>query len=593
MAFDAFWLTTLVPGFALLRRYFPQDVRRGLLPTITWSYLLSVAIMAPFVGLAFAVHFSVQTVAAIYLCILLLSVFSLARTGWVKPVGQLLRSTPWFEVGIVLLAIAVTVPFGSSATDDSFPHAAKIRYMRDVGFYLQDPYSPLTVIETKWHVSVHHAFYAIESWLGDIEPLELWFRTGWFFRVTGVGAIGFLAATVFRSRWIGGVSMLGVLVYLATKKAVAYPFSMTAFTVFPVLFALTIDALEKPSRGRYVRIAFCSVALAALHVGTWFVDCLALGPTVAVWTIWRVGFRVAWPRILTIAGALAVGIPFLLVSALQPNYVDAQQGDQHLWMIRTVNLGSLWSFTIIDPIQYSWMLPVLAAVLLLLIVGRALVPRVAILAGTLATAMIFMFTPGLVDALSKVIPYWLAWRFRFIGEVIGFVTVSGGLAWAMRPVLATRLARMGLALAVLCGALAIFRQDILDYAVDRKRHWQALEDSRDLQDTVRHVIPAHSLVAADPQWSLVLPAVHLARVMGQDLHHANPADGGLLERYAAAGELLAEGTPLSRRREIIGKYGIDFILVREDTAPKVLDDAAAIGGIVAAVHGFRLYQVVR
>jgi hypothetical protein len=556
---------------------------------VTWSYLLTVAIMAPVVALAFTVHLSIRTVSVSYFMLLLASVISLGRTGWIRSVRQLFRSTHWFEVGLVILTVAVTIPLGGSATDDSFPHAAKIRYMRDVGFYLQDPYSPLTVMETKWHVSVHHTLYAIESWIGDIEPLDLWFRTAWFFRLTGIGAIGFLAATVFRSRWIGAVSMLGVLVYLAMKKAVAYPFSMTAFTVFPVLLALTIDALEKPGRSRYVRVALCSLALAAVHVGTWFVDCLALAPTVAVWAIWRYGFHDAWPRVLAIGAALAVGVPLLLVSALQPNYVDAQQGDQHLWMIRTIHLGSFWSFTVIDPTHYSWMLPVLAAILLLIIAGRSLVPRIALLAGTLVTAMSFMFTPGIVDSLSKVIPYWLAWRFRFVGEVIGFVTVAGGLAWAMRPALPTRLARMGLALAVLCGALAVFRQDILDYALDRSRHRLWLQNSRELQAAARDVIPAHSLVAADPQWSLVLPAVHLARVMGQDLHHANPADGGLLERYSEAAELLAENTSLDRRRQIIAKNHIDFILVRNEADSKNRFDD--LGPLVSSRHGFLVYKL--
>ena len=218
-------------------------------------------------------------------------------------------------------------------------------------------------------------------------------------------------------------------------------------------------------------------------------------------------------------------------------------------------------------------------------------PRVAVLAGILVTAMIFMFTPGLVDALSKVIPYWLAWRFRFVAEVIGFVTIGGGLAWVMRPVLTTRLARMGLALAVFCGALAVFRQDILDYAVDRSRHRLWLQNARDLQEAVTDVIPAHSLVAADPQWSLVLPAVHLARVMGEDLHHANPADGGLLGRYAEAGELLAENTTADRRREIIARHRIDFILVKDEPGSNRRFDT--LGTLVSSRHGFFIYKLQR
>ena len=50
-----FWLTTLLPGFALLLLLAPQDTRRGLLATVTWSYLLTVALMAPIVVLAFIV----------------------------------------------------------------------------------------------------------------------------------------------------------------------------------------------------------------------------------------------------------------------------------------------------------------------------------------------------------------------------------------------------------------------------------------------------------------------------------------------------------------------------------------------------------
>ena len=85
--------------------------------------------------------------------------------------------------------------------------------MRDVGFYLQDPV--LAVGGDRDEVACA-AFttrcYAIESWMGGVEPLDLLFRAAWFFRLTGIGAVGFLAVTVFRSRWIGSVAMVGVRV---------------------------------------------------------------------------------------------------------------------------------------------------------------------------------------------------------------------------------------------------------------------------------------------------------------------------------------------------------------------------------------------
>jgi hypothetical protein len=137
----------------------------------------------------------------------------------------------------------------------------------------------------------------------------------------------------------------------------------------------------------------------------------------------------------------------------------------------------------------------------------------------------------------------------------------------------------------------VFRQNIQGYVLESRSQRQWLRDARTFQAAVAPVIEPHSLVAADPVWSLVLPSVHLARVMAADLHHANPADGGLLARYADAQELLAPGTTDDRRREIIAKHGIDYILVREadvDVAPPRFD---AVAGVVADKSGFVVYRV--
>jgi hypothetical protein len=127
--------------------------------------------------------------------------------------------------------------------------------------------------------------------------------------------------------------------------------------------------------------------------------------------------------------------------------------------------------------------------------------------------------------------------------------------------------------------------------VDRSRHRQSLQNARDVQDAVRSVVPPHSLIAADPGWSLVLPAVHLVRVMAQDLHHANPADGGLLERYADARELLAPDTDSQRRREIVAKHGVDFIVVHEPAAPADQNRFDDVGDLVSSQHGFHVVRI--
>jgi hypothetical protein len=588
---QAFWLTTLVPGYALLQVFYPQDVRRGLLATITWSYVLTVALMVPVVALAFTVHLSVQTVGTFYFALVAVSAVVAVRYGGLQRLGWLLRSNLWFEVGLVLVAVALTVPLGAIAHGDTFAHSAKVRYIRDVGFYLQDAYSPLAVIETKWHVNVHHAYFAIASWIGGAEPVDLWFRSAWFFRLLALGGVGFLATTVFRSRWIGAVAMLGSVAVLGTKMTIVMPFSVSGFVIAAVLLALVVSFLDRPSMGRYTRLWLCSLSLAALHVGTWFLAALCTGPVVAIWLMRRDGLKGLWRRIGLGALIMATGVPFLLVSALQPNYVVAQQDDLHVRMIRTIEVWQGWTITIIDPTHYAWLLPVLAILALLAVVSRELRSRVLMVAGILVAGMVFMFTPGIFDALVRLVPYWLVQRFRNFGEIIGLAIVAGGVAWLVRPRLRTTLARRTMAVLVLCGSLAAFRANIQGYVLASASERVSLQDARRLQEAVQDVIPPHSLVAGDPASSLVLPAVHLARVMAADLHHANPSDGGLLERFADAQEFLASGTSDGRRRQIILKHGIDFILIRDDPggAPPVSFDG--VGDVVSSRHGFRLYKV--
>lgn len=587
---NLFWLTTLVPGFALVQIFWPHDTRRGLLPTITWSYVLTVALLAPVVVLAFTIHLSVRTVAMVYFALVLTGLVAALRYGAIRTVARLVRTTHWFEVALVLIAVALTYPLGAAAESDAFAHAAKIRYMRDVGFYLQDAYSPLAVIETKWHVNVHHACFAVASWISGAEPLELFFRAAWFFRLLAIGAIGFLAAAVFRSRWISAVAMLGAVSVLGTKLTIVFPFSVTAFVIAPVVIAVVIDLLERPALRQYVRVVFASVSLTILHIGTWLLSALCIGPVVMVWALRRWRLREAWRPLLLGGAVMLTGIPLLLVSALQPNYVAEQQDQLHLRFIRTFHLGD-WSITTIDPTHYAWMLPLMSALLLLAMVSPALRGRVMVLTGIMIGSMVFMFTPGIYDAVVRLVPYWLLVRMRNFGEVIGLAVIAGGLAWIARPRLRTRLARQALALVVLCATLAVFRQNIQGYVLESMSQRQWLRDARTFQAAVAPVIEPHSLVAADPVWSLVLPAVHLARVMAADLHHANPADGGLLARYADAQELLAPGTTDDRRREIIAKHGIDYILVREadvDVAPPRFD---AVAGVVADKSGFVVYRV--
>ena len=309
--------------------------------------------------------------------------------------------------------------------------------------------------------------------------------------------------------------------------------------------------------------------------------------------IWRVGLKDGWRRVLGFGAALAVGLPLLLVSALQPNHVDAQQGNLHVWMVRTLNLVRCGVLTIIDPTHYSWMLPVLAGIALLLIVAERHRPRLAILGGVLVTAMVFMFTPGLVDALSGLIPYWLAWRLRFVAEAIGFVTVAGGLPGS--PVRAANPAgpHGTVAGGVVRRSGRVSTGD-LDYAVDRQRHRLLWRSPRAAGGRATRR-PLHALVVAVPVWSLVLPRFIWRAGDGCRISTMlTRPTAGLLERSVAADDSSPTARPDRRRRASYStvRHRL-FILIRNDAVPLEHDRFASVGELVSTGNGFRLYRVKR
>ena len=62
-----FWLSTLIPGFAMLLAVCPGDLRRGLLATLAWSFGLTVALISPVVVIAHWLELTTPTVASLYL----------------------------------------------------------------------------------------------------------------------------------------------------------------------------------------------------------------------------------------------------------------------------------------------------------------------------------------------------------------------------------------------------------------------------------------------------------------------------------------------------------------------------------------------
>jgi len=586
-----FWFSTLLPGFALLQAVWRHGIRRGLLGTISLSFVLSVALTTPIVAVAHLLHLTTPAVGMLYLALLAVSLGGIVRfTRW-RNILRPLRATHWPELAMIAAVITFTALVGGDVTHDSLVHTARIRYLRDVGFYLQDPYSPMRVMDSRYPVNTYQALYAIGCWLTREDPLELWFRSAWFFRLLGFGALEFLAVTFFRRRWVGSVAMLGAVGLLGTIPRISYPTITAGFVFLPILLAQVFEVFDRPTRLGYLKIALSSLAFGATHVGLWLIAAICVMPSLLGWSGWRKWRGGSSSTGLLAALALLAGVVFLVLTAVQPNYIMEQEGALYLWMLQTLTVGGRWHLAMFRPGQFLWLLPVAAALALLLTVRKPIRTTDILVVSIPATAVLYMFNPVLLTPLMKFIPYWIIRRAFYVCYAVGFVTIAGGIAWLMRPTLRTRTARLAFAGLVVCAGVTIFNVRAREYWTGSGLQHKQLRQLQELQTVMRPVVGARPLIAAEPEISLMLPAVHLCAVMAPSLGNANPADEGVVRRSKLVEEFLARDTTPERRRAIAAQYEIEYVVMRTDSRNENREGFRKISDLVAQGNGFELFKL--
>jgi hypothetical protein len=101
------------------------------------------------------------------------------------------------------------------------------------------------------------------------------------------------------------------------------------------------------------------------------------------------------------------------------------------------------------------------------------------------------------------------------------------------------------------------------------------------------------MILADSLVGLIIPAVRTSTVMSIPLAHANPADGGLIERAGVVEEFFAAETSRQRRRAIISEYAIQYAVLERTANPvrrAALDDEA---DMITESGNYQLYRMRR
>ncbi|MEC8319813.1 MAG: hypothetical protein VX012_00285, partial [Planctomycetota bacterium] len=74
-----FWALLLVPGFAVARRWMPDELEGGLLPGMAVSWVTALAVLAPFAVVGYLVGVSIWVAVAVVVAFVLWGGYEIGR----------------------------------------------------------------------------------------------------------------------------------------------------------------------------------------------------------------------------------------------------------------------------------------------------------------------------------------------------------------------------------------------------------------------------------------------------------------------------------------------------------------------------------
>lgn len=559
-----FWASTLLPGVALAS--LPAFRRRtGVLGAICWWFVLALAVHMGLTVVAFATAASVGTTAVAYAAVTLLSLVVAIRRRRPARAGSLAVAWRSAPLWIALAVVGGTLVFPGAARFDAQMHAAKILLQQAEGFVLQDPYSPVAVAQSAFHVNVMHVLSGIGVAVTKTPPLAFWHDSGPFFRLVEFGGVQLLAIYVLRSTFLSAIAVLAAAPLVGLFSDNAVPAAATAWAVLPAILLSVSAHTRAASRPTAAGLAVCAFVLPALHVGHTVMFLLCLVPVLLGGAAYAWRSAAAWrPWVEATALLVVPALPFLLITALFENHAVAQMGEHLDWELTRWRVLGLDLQTISVSTQH-WILPATAATGAFMLMPGSARERFAIPVGALMVALQFMFNPFVFRAGSAAVPFWMFRRLSAFAALAGIVSVAG----LVRPYL-SRPGPVGrrAVVAVLAAAVVVgFNAGAVVARLDRVRaDREALALGQEIVQVLA-TVPGRPLVAADPELSLLVPAMRPAAVMAPSLGNANPADGMLAERARARDKLLGAATSDAQRREVLARYGVDVVLLRREAAP--------------------------
>lgn len=249
-----FWLSLLLPGFAIARRLVRTELEGGLLPGIAVSWMCALGALAPCIALGYVVRMPLWLLCAAIVAFVAWGAVDLVRTrAWRGAMGALLP-VACIAGAIIAADIVLSDRHGAILDNDSRVHIARIRFLYLHGLSNADPFvrTPVEYAYPIYHTNILHALCAAGSRLLGVDPVTMWFNTLAASKLMIASGMAYLAWAILGGAWAPWVAAAMVVVNRGPYTFSLYPNQLAPWAFIPVAIGVLVRVLSAAWRGEQV-----------------------------------------------------------------------------------------------------------------------------------------------------------------------------------------------------------------------------------------------------------------------------------------------------------------------------------------------------
>jgi hypothetical protein len=313
---SVFWALFCLPGYAFVRRFWPQAREAGALYALAFSCAGSMLLLSPVSLVCYLVHAPLYVFSAACALFSLSALVWLARSGGGRELWALARGEPPLPWVLLAGLLWLQARSGGWLDGDALFHMGRMRVLLEHGFTNRDIYLAEEHFQAIYHSNLLYPLYAASAQLTRLSYLQTWFDTEAFAKLLVAAGHYVFAYALTRQRFAAHLFALCVITANAGETYALYPNVLCVGFLLPMLLGLgfAFAAREECGPRALSQLAALDFLLAQVHGLYAVYAALLLGPVLLLALL---SSRTRRERVLLLLAIASLGAaaPFLWVSS--------------------------------------------------------------------------------------------------------------------------------------------------------------------------------------------------------------------------------------------------------------------------------------